>query len=467
MNYNKRIIISLICMSMLFLSIIGYLTYFEFFMKDNIVAHSYNQRLTEYEQHSLRGKIFDRNGILLAYNEGSIEDQKRVYTYKNLYSHIIGYSSTTYSKSSLEAKYDAYLEGRDELSSVMGLKNELTGEEKQGNNLVLTIDHELQQLGSELLKGKSGAVVAMNPETGEVLALVSKPDFNPTEENLKKNWNDIVESDDTSPFFPRATQGRYAPGSIFKVIIAAGAIENGLESFTVEDEGKVTIDGKEFKNAGSKAYGNIGLEEALVHSSNVYYTQMGVQLGAGELKSLVERVGFNQSIPFDFPVSKSTFTYKSMSETAMAEVGIGQGKLQVTPLHMAMITSAIANKGVMMNPVIVQEVVSPGGFTLLKGKYASTGEIMSAQTAQEINNMMQKVVQDGTGQKAGIQGITVAGKTGTAQNEKEDQEHAWFIGFAPADDPEIAVAVIVEYSGSTGGEIAAPIAGKIMSQWLR
>ncbi|MPW25146.1 peptidoglycan glycosyltransferase [Alkalibaculum sp. M08DMB] len=470
MNNNKRIIFSLIIMSLLFFSLMAYLTYFEFFQKDNILANSYNQRLYEYEESVVRGNIYDRNGTLLAYSEGEGENQKRIYPHNNLYSHIIGYSTRTYGKILLEAKYNNELLGINELKVVVDLKNEITGQKTKGNDVYLTIDHELQSLAEKLLKGKSGSVVAMNPTTGEVLAMVSKPDYNPNEDKLKENWSQLVESEE-SPFLPRATQGLYVPGSTFKVAIASSAIENGLGDETFDDKGTIVIDGKEIRNFGGKEFGTIDMKDALAYSSNTAFAQIGVSLGEQNLRNLSAGLGFNKSIGFGIPLKQSSFDYKKMNKTDMAAVGMGQGKLLVTPLHMAMITSSIANRGMMVEPLLVQKVTGITGNHMIKNNPTVLYQTMNEQTSSQINEMMQQVVNKGTGTKAKIAGIEVAGKTGTAENELSNgdnsKEHAWFIGFAPAENPQIAVSVIIEYSGSTGGEVAAPIAQQIMRQWIK
>lgn len=466
MNYNKRIILSLVFMCILFLSIIAYLTYFEFFMKESIVANNYNQRHTQYQEDTIRGSFYDRNGTILAYSELDGDEQIRIYPYANLYSHVIGYSSLEYRDILLEGRYSKYLTGQNEWRVIADLKNRVTGEMAKGNDITITIDNELQELGSKLLNGNTGAIIAMNPKTGEILAQVSKPDFDPSEESLIKNWNDLEES----ILLPRTTQGLYEPGSTFKVLITAVALENNMEDLIIEDNGEVIIEGRSIKNYNSKAYGTIGIKDALVHSSNVFFSQVAVQLGYEQLKDIALRAGFNKDIPFDLSVKISEFPYdKNMSVSDMMDVGIGQGEIQVTPLHMAMIASSIANNGIMMEPFVVSKVESSSGLGILEKKYKTIGEIMSQENAEKITEMMKEVVDSGTGQQASIKGISVAGKTGTAETQNEDtgKEHAWFIGFAPAEDPQIAVAVIVEYVGATGGEKAAPIAREIMSNWLK
>lgn len=464
MNTNKRIVLSLIAISVLFFSLIVYLTYFEVFTKDQIVSNNYNQRLSQYEDAVLRGNIYDRNGRVIAYSqrEGEEAEQKRIYPYDNMYSHVIGYSSKTYGKALLEASYNKYLLNINELRPVIDLKNQITGQTSKGNNLYLTIDHELQSLGQELLDGSKGAIVAMDPKTGEVLAMVSKPDYNPNSLSLEKNWTSIVESENT-PLLPRATQGLYQPGSTFKTLVASQAIEEGLGDTIFEDKGTTTISGKEIKNYGVKAYGSINLEEALTYSSNVAFAELGLALGDGGLRQLSEKLLFNQSINFEISIKKSSFPTKKLNKSEQAVTAYGQGELLVTPMHMAMMVSSIANDGLMMKPILVKNIT---GFTGTEGKPEELSRVMSPETAHEVSAMMESVVNKGTGKNAAISGIQVAGKTGTAENNT-DKSHAWFIGFAPADDPQIAVAVILENSGSTGGQAAAPLARWIIQQGLK
>jgi penicillin-binding protein A len=350
------------------------------------------------------------------------------------------------------------------------MKSRFSDTEKYGNNLVLTIDHNLQQLAYRLLNGRNGSVVAMNPKTGEVLAIASNPAFDANEKSLSKNWQELVESKEY-PFLPRATMGLYTAGSTFKTITSAAAVETGLGDGSFEDKGSVIIDGKKFTNQGGKAYGTINLQRALSVSSNVAFSQLGVQLGEKKLKDISGRFGFGDSIHFDIPLKKSLLNYENMSKADMAAVAIGQGKVLVTPLHMAMITSCIANNGVMMKPMLVSRIQSYQGKEVKAIKPSVLyGDVISRETAYIVKNMMKEVVKNGTGKNAAIQGVHVAGKTGTAENElsarDEDKEHTWFVGFAPAENPQIAVAVILEYNGGTGGKTAAPIARDIMKAWL-
>lgn len=466
---NKKIIHVLILMSSLFLLIIGYLTYFELRVKDRIITSSYNRRQWEREENTMRGTIYDRTGVKIAQSEMRGEKQERVYPFGSLYSQVIGYNSISYGKSLLEARFNNDLLNINPFNPVLDLKDKLTGKESAGNNLYLTIDHSLQKHAADLLGSRNGAVVVLNPRTGEVLAMVSKPDFNPNRQSLEKNWTQLVESEE-NPFLPRATRGLYVPGSTFKVAVSAMAIEKGLGAQTFDDPGSVVIDGKRINNQGNKAHGTLNLEQALAVSSNVVFSQIGVSLGPDNLKELVKRTGIGKKLPFDLPVSQSRFGYQSMSKTDQAAVGMGQGKILVTPLQMALINAGIANDGVIMKPFIVDRVVAANGYLTKNPEPVELYRITNGEIAGQVKKMMQEVVDHGTGKNARIRGINVAGKTGTAENEltgkEENKEHTWFIGFAPVEDPQIAVAVILEYSGSTGGKTAAPIARELMEGWL-
>jgi peptidoglycan glycosyltransferase len=468
-KYNKKIINVLVFISVLFLSVIGYLTYFELAVKGDIISSSYNRRLWAREDRTLRGSIYDRAGVILAKSEVQDEKQERIYPHGPLYSHVIGYNSTSYGKSLLEARFNNQLLNINPFNPVLDLKDKLMGGKSVGNDLFLTIDHRLQAKAAKLLGNRNGAVVVLNPRTGEVLAMVSKPDFNPNKRNLEKSWNELIESEE-NPFLPRATQGLYAPGSTYKIAISTMAIEKGLGANTYQDTGSVVIEGKSFSNYGNKAFGTLDLTKALAVSSNVVFVQLGVELGSDNLKELAERVGLGKKISFDLPVSESRFPYQKMSKTDQAAVGIGQGKILMTPLQIALITAGIANDGLIMKPYIVDRVISQNGFVINAQRPAVLYYMTSRDIANEVKEMMYEVVTNGTGGNAQIAGIKVAGKTGTAENEladkMENKEHAWFVGFAPVEDPQIAVAVILEYSGSTGGRVAAPIARELMADWL-
>lgn len=447
------------------------MSYFELYGKKNIIANSYNRRLKANEESIKRGLIYDRYGEVLAKTDFKDGVSKRIYPYKKLYSHVIGYNSEIYGKSLLEAQFNDTLLSRNALGLIGNISSLIKGESKVGNNLILTIDHSLQLKARELLGEKRGAIVAIDPKTGEILAMVSTPDFNPNEKSLKENWDEIS-NNANSALLPRAVSGLYPPGSTFKVVTAVAAIEKNLKDTTFEDEGSVIIDGKNFSNIGNKAHGNQDMTSALTISSNVYFAKLSELIGSNDLVKTAENAGINKIIDFDIPVKKSSIEKTIKSKTELAATSIGQGKLLVTPLQMAIIAAGIANDGVIMKPYLVKSISnSSNEFIIDVTKSKKLYTFTDRETARAVSDMMIQVVKKGTGKAARISGVEVAGKTGTAQNEKSSQgegnDHAWFIGFAPANDPEIAIAVIIENQAKGGGQIAAPIARKIMNQWIK
>lgn len=460
MMTNNRIIKILILLSVMFFSLICYLTYIQVFQREMLVENPYNKRQWDTEIGTQRGNIMDCNGVLLAETRDSV----RVYPYKAMYAHIIGYNSRTYGRINLEYTYNDELLAKSELSDIIG-----TSGREYGYDLMLTIDHSIQEYAYNLLGKNNGSVIAINPKTGEIIAMVSKPDFDPNDEQLIENWNDLI-NDENSPFLARTTSGLYAPGSTFKLLTALSAVENDLEGMEFEDRGSVEIGGNVFENQNTKSYGKIDLTEGFAVSSNVVFCTLGAELGGSKLLSAAERFGFNKTFDFDIDYKKSTFPIDIKDDADEAALAIGQGDILATPLQMAMVTCGIANEGVIMNPYLVRGVLNANGDFVREPKpkvlYNSAGSLGT----KKIVDMMVETVKTGTGKNAGIYGIDVAGKTGTAENEQiffsEDKEHTWFVGFAPAYEPEIAVVVMMEYSGGTGGGNCAPIARKIMQKYL-
>ena len=453
----KRIGWVLLGICLLFISLILYLSYFQIVKSDKIKESSYNKRLWLNEEKIKRGNIVDRNDNVLAYSEKKEDDTyKRLYNYGNLYSHIIGYSYRSYGKVGLELKYNNTLLNISENTSINEIKNAVNPN-NEGNNLRLTLDHEIQSYTREALKGRKGAVVAMNPKTGEIYSMVSLPDFNAA--NLNEDWTSIVENKD-SPFLNRATSGLYPPGSTFKILTGVGLLESMKTDKMYNCEGSVTIDGYTINDYSRKPHGNIDLATALEKSCNSYFAAKGVELGKDTMMDLAERFYINKIIPFEIPTQKSRLA-EDMSKTGLAATSIGQGKLLMTPLNMAMISSTIANEGEMMKPILVKNIISAKGNIIRTSHPEVLDEVLSQGVAEEMKSMMEQVVDSGTGREARIKNTRVAGKTGTAENAS-GKNHAWFTGFAPVEDPRVAIAVILEEDGSTGGKAAAPLAGDIM-----
>lgn len=455
---SKRIIIVLAGICLLFVSLIVYISYFQVFTAEKIKNNSYNKRLWIQEDKTIRGSILDRNGKVLVYSEKSGEKQVRHYNYGRLYSHVIGYSYREYGKTGLELKYNNYLLDISENQAINEFKD-IVSDKSVGSNLKLTLDHGLQERARNFLKGKKGSIIAMNPITGEIYAMVSVPDFNA--DTLKDDWK-IVSENVESPLLNRATQGLYPPGSIFKLIPSIALINNSEIDKNHNCTGETVIDGYTIRDYNSKGHGEIGLPEAIMYSCNTYFAEKSIAIGKEKMGEISDRFLINREINFDLPVKKSRFPYKeNLGKTDIAAAGIGQGKVEVTPLNMLLITSTIANKGRMVKPSILKSVVTNEGKIKTEIHMELLTTPVDENTAEQLKAYMIDVVSKGTGKAAAISGISVAGKTGTAENQS-GKSHAWFIGFAPADDPKVSVVVLLEEEGSTGGKSAAPLAGDIM-----
>lgn len=463
---GTRTIIAFVFISVLFLSVALYITFLGVFKADEYMNHPANQRQWIAEQNTLRGDITDRNGEVLAYStKDEEEEQNRIYKYPELFSHIIGYSSKVYGKSQLELTYNKNLAGLSEMSDITDITGAFA-DEKKGDTVQLTISYPLQKRAKELMGNRNGAVVAMNPKTGEILCMVSNPAFNTNADSLSNNWQNLSERED-APFLNRAVSGLYPPGSIIKTIILSAALENGLADEIITDEGSIEVNGTTFPNTQNKAYGEINIEKAYNVSSNVAFINLGIKLGEETIKKYYDKFGVGKSFEFDIPMYKSQFGYKgTMENDEIALASIGQGNVLVTPLQMAMMASTIANDGIVVNPYLVKRVTNSTGVPVKTGNGENAGRAIKATTAKTVKEYMVSTVKNGTAGRAAVRGIEVAGKTGTAENEKKGKEHAWFVGFAPADNPQIAVAVLLEYNGGTGGGNSAPIASELFNYWI-
>ena len=464
MESNRKVVHIIILMSILFLSIIIYLTYIQIFRADAIAQNPFNKRQWAVEDKTIRGSIYDRNGIILAetkvLGDGTM---KRLYNYDGLYSHIIGYSSRQYGKTGVEFYYNGELLALTGDNTVAKIKETVTGQPIKGHSLTLTLDHNLQRKAEQLLRGKMGSIVAMNPKTGEVLAAVSKPDYNPN--SLAADWDRLVE-DKNSPLLNRSLAGLYPPGSIYKLIVAASVLENPEIDTNYDCTGAITVDGYTLTDFDKRGHGFLDLKRSVIVSCNTNFVRMGVELGGRNVTQMSKRFLMGKKLGGDMPIAESRYPYsENMKPTDLAIVAIGQGGLLTTPIHMAAMVSTFANKGVMAAPYIVGKVKNADGMVVALAKGEGT-KVIPDVIADEITDMMVEAVREGTGVNARIYGIDVAGKTGTAQNET-GKEHSWFIGFAPAEDPQIAVAVILESEGRTGGEAAAPVAREVLNEGLK
>ncbi|SHE69801.1 peptidoglycan D,D-transpeptidase FtsI family protein [Clostridium fallax] len=467
----------------LIVGLISYIAYFQVFKAPEIADKPQNKRLWAERNKVLRGTIYDRNkNPLTTSQRKDVLTQKRQYVYGDLYAHVLGYVDPRYGLTGLENQYDSELRKYNSVTLKSFLKslnikdafrNRDEKEEKVGNGLITTLDTNLQKVAYEALGNNKGSIVALDPKTGEILASVSKPSFNPNDlENVMNQANSGKLKD--NPLINRAVSGMYPPGSTFKVVTLASALENlpGVTSRTFEDNGKIQFNSKDsLKNLDGNAYGNLSLKQALAVSSNVVFGTLALELGNDKLKATAEKFGFNQNVPSDGTVlDTSKFpTLKSYEKGNIAQSGIGQSSILATPMEMALVASTIANDGVMMEPRLVNEVVNKDGELVRKISPKSVKTVISKDNANIIKDYMrylvaERVPRDSSWNRA-FGGLDAAGKTGTADyklaNGTDATPHSWFIGFAPANNPKVAVAVIVE-NGGAGGGIAAQLAGRVM-----
>lgn len=451
------VILGLICF--LFVGTIVYLSYFQIVKSEEIASNPANRRIYAEEEKTLRGSITDRNGETLVHSEFDSEgNQERIYDKPYNYSHIIGYSYKSYGNTGLEETYNTQLLNiktqRSPLTEFQSIISE--DEEKYGNNLRITIDDSLQSKAFDALEGKKGSIVLMNPKSGEIYAMASNPAFNVS--NLTEEWTNIVEAEN-SPLLNRATSGLYPPGSIFKIITSTGILENLDPTETYNSTGSITIDGYTLRDFDGFAYGDVDLKDSFRQSVNTYFADKGLELGQDKLKELASRYMLNKKIPFDLSTEKSRFQSTDMTKAEIVATSIGQGKTLVTPLHMALLASSIANDGKMVKPILVDQITDKDGKVIQENATEVISEVTTPEIAEEIKEMMVSVVNgpNGTGRDAAISNVTLAGKTGTAEVDM-DSPHSWFIGFAPAESPRVAVVVMLENAGDEGGKISKPMA---------
>jgi penicillin-binding protein A len=465
-NIKKVLFVFLLC----FIGIISYITYFEFYKSEEVVKSPYNRRLWAIRNEVLRGTIYDRNMTALTKSERvNVETQKRTYTGGELFSHALGYVDIKYGITGLERKYDTELMGAENISLTELIRNKGKQEEKVGHSLKTTLDYNVQKTAYDQLGNSRGAVVALNPKTGEILAMVSKPSYDPNK--LSEIWDSLQKDAANHPLINRATSGLYPPGSTFKTITAISALENikGITSRQFEDKGKLVFNQKEsISNYNGEVLGNIGFKEAFYHSSNVFFGNLGLELGNDKLKNTAEKFYFNKNIPSDgLTIENSRYpSYKSYEKGNQAQSAIGQAEVLATPIQMALTAATVANDGVMMKPFIVKQVMDSKGKAVKEIDAESLGSVMSKDNAKIMKDLMRSVVTNGTGGAAEVAGINASGKTGTADHIESKEPHAWFIGFAPYENPQVAVAVIVE-EGGVGGKAAAKIAGQVMKTALK
>ncbi|MCI8951213.1 MAG: penicillin-binding protein 2 [Lachnospiraceae bacterium] len=465
---NRNIMLLTYVILAVFLGMILYFGYFLEITSEEVINNSYNARLDRFSDRIIRGRILSRDGQVLAYTH--VEDtgeEIRVYPFGNLFSHAVGHS--TKGKTGLESQGNFYL-----LSSHVNLLeqifNELSGEKNPGDDVVTTLDVDLQQTAYQALGDRKGAVVAIEPDTGKILAMVSKPDYDPNPLSLEASWEEMIDAaDNQGQLLNRAVQGLYPPGSIFKIVTILEAMRENPEYYlndTFDCSGIFYWDEYSIRCYHQTAHGSQDMGLAFANSCNGAFAQMGLNLDLDAMYQLAGQLLFYSDLPLSMAYSKSSYEMKAgASDWEILQTSIGQGKTQVTPMHFAMITCAIANGGILMKPYDMDRVENGAGEEIKKFLPESYKSLMTAEESKKLNELMIRVVAEGTGSALRNAPYQAAGKTGSAEFETGKETHAWFTGYAPAEDPQIVVTVVVEEGGS-GGQTAAPVARAMFDQYL-
>jgi penicillin-binding protein A len=442
-----------------------------------------------------RGKILGSDGKVLAANREQRKHGLTLFTRRypsgDLAPQVIGYSTRAGTTTGLEESFDDYLTGANtNLSNTLQQTlDKLGGQTVHGDDVTLTLRPAVQRLALQELAGRCGAVVALDAKTGAVYAMASSPTYDANLIEQPNGYSKILKikgaCGDASALVNNATAGLYPPGSTFKMVTAAAALDSGAftPSSVFYDPGYCTEYGQRVSNAGNpdqtgaEVFGNVTLAQGFEHSINSVYCNIGKHIGGEEILKYAKRFGFYSVPPLDTPPSSSVpsglyknnklWDPKSEFQIDPGRLAFGQFNMLATPLQMAMVAETIANHGVEQKPFLVRKIVGSDGSTVVKTRPQTLGRPIKPQTAAELNQMMQLVVQGGTGTAAQIPGVEVAGKTGTAETGLPGIYDAWFVSFAPANNPRYVVAVVVaKQPNGFGGSISAPIAKAILEKLL-
>ena len=449
-----------------FAVLIVYLGYVTATNGQDIINNSYNTRQKILLSRNYRGTIYAGSGEILAETTvDGAQNEIRNYPYGNLFSHIVGYS--TRGRMGVEALANYYLINTS-TSLANKAANDIAGVKNPGDNVHTTLDVAIQQAADNELNIYRGAVVVTEVSTGKILALVSHPDFDPNE--IEDIWESLLENEDSSVLLNRATQGKYPPGSTFKIVTALEYIRENPDTYT-----QYSFDCPGYFKSGNSRincyhgtnHGQVDFERSFAKSCNSSFAKIGMSLDRDSFSETLEDLLFNEPLPLELPCLKSSLRMsEELSVNEMMQTSIGQGKTQITPIHLNMITCAIANGGNLMKPYVIDRVENDAGRIVKSFRPESYGQLISEEEAEILKGLMTAVVENGTAKKLSGREYTAAGKTGSAEySDVKEDSHAWFTGFAPVENPEICVTIIVEGAGS-GGDYVVPIARRIFDAYF-
>ncbi|MCR5509042.1 MAG: penicillin-binding protein 2 [Lachnospiraceae bacterium] len=465
---NREILFVTYIFTAVFVILIGYVIYFTAIRSESFINNPYNNKRAQLlSQKVVRGPILSRDGTVLAKTDTDADGNEiRIYPYGSVFAHSVGFFSQA--SIGVEAIANFKLLSSD-INTFERISNDLNGIKNKGDQVVTSLDVGLQTTAYSALGDRKGAVVVMNVKTGEILALVSKPDFDPN--SIDEIW-DLINSDTVkSPLLNRATQGLYPPGSTFKIVTALEYIKEATDpgDYVFDCSGSFESKGVRINCYHGQKHGELDFETSFAKSCNSSFANISSGLDKRSFGQTCRDLMFNGDIPCPYSYKTSYVDMNKNTEYGqLIQAGIGQGRTQITPIHMAMITSAIANKGILMHPIVITGVKNTYGQTIKSYGSKEYGRLMSGYESRYLRELMRDVVLNGTGSRLKDTSLyEAAGKTGSAEySQDKSKSHAWFTGFAPYNDPEIAVTVIVEGGGS-GGETAVPIARAVFDDYFQ
>jgi penicillin-binding protein A len=459
---------------LLFALLVAFTSRWTIFEASSLRSNALNARGLIERSRIERGRILAADGTVLARSLRTAGGfYERSYPSGAEFAHAIGYAYTKLGQTGLERYRDGALSGQGR-SELQGILDQLQGRERRGEDVVTTLEPRVQRAAMESLAGDRGAVVVLEPRSGAVLAMASTPSYDPNGLRSAGTLARLNGSGEGSPLVNRATQFGYAPGSTFKVVTATAAIDSGAytPSSTVSGRNGIPVSGVPLQNDNDASYGPLTLTQSLAKSVNTVWAQVAVSLGKRTMARYMERFGFNRKPLLDYPPDEMSPSGEYVGERLLSplsprvdvgRMGMGQDKLRVTALQMAQVAAAVANGGRLMVPHLTARILDTDGRTVTRVSPRVQAVVMRPSTAAAVGSMMEAVVSEGTGTAAQIPGVRVAGKTGTAETQIGAKiNDVWFIAFAPANDPRVALAVTLKGVPGLGGAFAAPIARRVM-----
>lgn len=452
---------------LMFFSLAAYFVYFQVYRAEDINSNSYNTKQDSFQDQIIRGSIISADGQKLAgTNVEADGTETRLYPFDQVFSHVVGYASNGGAGIEATSNYDLMTSNASILEQI---RNDQQEQKVRADSVVLTLDSRIQQAAYDALGMYNGSIVVMEPDTGKIIAMVSKPDFNPN--TISEDWESLIQDDQNSSLFNRASQAQYPPGSVFKILTTLAYLRehpDDYQDFHYNCDGVISRGDVRIPCYGGAVHGSENLEEAFMQSCNGAFAEIGMELNNAAFRELCEDFLFNQELPIAMPASQSRFLMDdqaSYGEEMMT--AIGQGDTVVSPLEMALVTAAVANGGNMMTPYYIDRIETYDEDPVKQYKPALYKEVMSTEEAAILTDLMEKTVEGGTASTLAGQSYSAAGKTGSAEYEINGEEkgtHSWFVGFSNVENPDIVISVIAEDGGS-GSQTAVPIAKQVLDAY--